>query len=102
PLLHTDDAAIMADAVDTGGVLLPAADVGIGRIGQRLHYVAPNTIGDQLAALIRDPARRARLRSAGLANASRYPRIVLEDGALAMVAPFSSREIRVATQRGVL
>lgn len=102
PILHTDDTAIMADTVGTGGVLLPAADVGIGRIGQRLHHVAPSTIGEHLAALVADPARRAELRVAGLANAASYPWRVLEDGALAMVAPFTSLENITVEPTGVV
>ncbi|MCX4763830.1 hypothetical protein OG562_23245 [Streptomyces sp. NBC_01275] len=90
PLLHTDDEAVMSDAVGRGGVLLPASDVGIGRIGQRLHYVSPRTIGESLAALLGDPAAQAEVRAAGLANAAAYPWSALEDAAVAMVAPYAS------------
>ncbi|WP_055494459.1 hypothetical protein [Streptomyces sp. TP-A0356] len=102
PLLHTDDEAIMSDAVGTGGILLPAADVGTGRIGQRLHHVSPHVIGVALAELIDDPMRRAALRTAGLANAASYPWSALENAALSMVAPYASpregnhRELRSA------
>ncbi|MFC8532441.1 hypothetical protein ACFUJY_00555 [Streptomyces sp. NPDC057249] len=90
PLLHTDDEAIMGDAVGKGGVLLPAADVGIGRLGQRLHHVAPQVIGEALADVLADPARVSALREAGTANAAAYPWSTLEDAALAMVSPFAS------------
>lgn len=88
PLLHTDDEAIMADAVGPGGIMLPAADVGIGPVGQRLHHVAPQTLGEALFELFGDPVRAAALRAAGLANAAAYPWSVLEDAAQAMVARY--------------
>ncbi|MFE9098029.1 hypothetical protein [Streptomyces sp. NPDC007264] len=90
PLLHTDDEAVMSDAVGPGGILLPAADVGTGRIGQRLHHVSAHVIGVALAEVLDDPVRGAALRTAGLANAASYPWSVLENAALAMVGPYAS------------
>ena len=94
PLVHTDDEGVMAAAVGRGGVMVPARDVGIGRIGQWLHHVAPEAVADALVSVLTDPALRGRLVAAGFENAARYGWDVLENAALAMVAPYQGlREV---------
>lgn len=90
PLVHTDDEGVMAEAVGRGGVLVPARDVGIGRIGQRMHYVAPEAVADALVGVLTDRALRERLVAAGFENAAAYGWDVLESAALAMVAPYQA------------
>lgn len=86
--MHTDDNGIMAAALGSGAIKLPARENGVGRQGQSLHYVAAQDIADELVGLLRAPSRRAELREAGLLNAARYPWDLLEQAARAMVAPF--------------
>lgn len=90
PLVHTDDEGVMAEAVGRGGVLVPARDVGIGRIGQRMHHVASEAVADALVGVLTDSALRDRLVAAGFENAARYGWDVLENAALAMVAPYQA------------
>lgn len=73
PLIHTDDQAVMTEAVGAAGVLLPAADVGVGRAGERVQHVAISDVADAVVELLTDGAKAATLRRAGIANAARYP-----------------------------
>jgi glycosyltransferase involved in cell wall biosynthesis len=72
PLIHTDDHGVMAEAVGVGGILLQAADIGIGRAGEQIHHVATSDIAAAAAEVLTNPARAAELRQAGLANAAHY------------------------------
>lgn len=73
PLIHTDDQAIMAEAVGAAGRLLPAADIGVGRAGEQIQHVAVADVADAVVELLTDGAKAATLRRAGIANAARYP-----------------------------
>jgi glycosyltransferase involved in cell wall biosynthesis len=90
PLVHTDDEGVMAEAVGDAGVLVTARDVGIGRIGQRLHHVAPDDVADAVVDVLTDDSLRNKLIAAGLDNAARYSWDVLEKAAGAMVAAYQS------------
>jgi hypothetical protein len=78
----------MAEAVGAGGVLLPASDVGIGRLGQAIHHVAPVDIAEALVRLLTDEGLREQLQTAGFANAARYGWNVLESAACSMVSSY--------------
>ncbi len=71
PLVHTSDNGIMTEACGGAAVLVDAADVGMGRVGQAIQHVAPSALADALVQLI-DHRERDRLRHAGFANASGY------------------------------
>jgi glycosyltransferase involved in cell wall biosynthesis len=73
PLIHTDDRAVMAEAVGAGGLLLSARDVGIGRAGEEIQHIATADIAAATVAVLTDDAEAAILRENGLANAARYP-----------------------------
>jgi glycosyltransferase involved in cell wall biosynthesis len=88
PVVNTDDEGVMAEALGEAGLKLPASDVGIGRIGQRLHHVAPARIAHALSVLLSKPDLQDSLRTAGLANAAAHPWSVLEEAACAMVRPY--------------
>jgi glycosyltransferase involved in cell wall biosynthesis len=86
PLLHTDDQAVMAEAVGAGGVLMPAGDIGTGRTGERHHHVPVATIVDAVVTTVRDGELRAKLTTAGRDNAARYGWATLRSGISAAVA----------------
>ncbi|MBC8092559.1 MAG: glycosyltransferase family 4 protein [Pseudonocardia sp.] len=85
PLVHTDDQGVMAEAVGTAGILLPARDVGFSATGGQMHHVAPEAIAEAVVLLARSAALREELRTAGLANAARYTWTALEVGIRAAV-----------------
>jgi glycosyltransferase involved in cell wall biosynthesis len=89
PLIHTDDDGIMAEAFGDGAVKLPAAEISTGPAGGRLCHPSPEHIAEALERVITGTQLRARLRTAGLANAACYPWEVLEDAACAMAAPYT-------------
>ena len=78
-IVHTDDGGIMAEAVGSGGLLLPAQDVGTGRCGERIHHVAPSDIAEAVTSILLDDQQRTTLRKAGLANAALYTWAPLRD-----------------------
>lgn len=88
PLIHTDDHGVMAEAFGDAAVKLPAAETRINPAGGLLYYPSPEHIAAALERVITEPQLRTRLRTAGLANAERYPWQVLEDAAYAMTAPY--------------
>ncbi len=90
-LLHTDDDGIMAAAAGDAAVLLPAADVGTGPLGEARHHVDPRRVGQQIAWLAADEGARSALARRGLSNAARFPWSTLERAALEMVAPYAER-----------
>jgi glycosyltransferase involved in cell wall biosynthesis len=73
PLIHTNDGAVMAEAVGAGGLLLSARDVGIGRAGEQIQHIASTDIAAAAVRLLTDDAQAASLRQAGFANVTRYP-----------------------------
>jgi glycosyltransferase involved in cell wall biosynthesis len=85
PVVHTDDQGVMAEAVGAGGILLAVRDVGVGRAGERIHYVRPDEIARAVVSVAKDGDLRARLGQAGLANAARYPWTRLETAICAAV-----------------
>jgi len=78
PLVHTDDGAVMAEAVGNGGVLLRSENVGRGRAGELVHYVSSNDIAQAVLSVLNDTGRHRHLQAAGRANARRYPWDVLQ------------------------
>jgi glycosyltransferase involved in cell wall biosynthesis len=90
PHVHTDDEGVMRDAAGAGAVLLPAADVGTGPLGEARHHVSPARVADELVRLATDASARAGLIARGNANAARFPWSTLEKASLAMVAPFTA------------
>lgn len=88
PLVHTDDGGIMAEAAGGGAELVPASDVGVGRTGQAIHHVAPDSVAVALGRLLTDEQRCDSLRMRGFANASSYRWDRLRSQSAAAVAPF--------------
>jgi glycosyltransferase involved in cell wall biosynthesis len=82
PLAATDDRGIMAEALGEGGVLLPAVDVGRGRVGQRIYLVDVREIAGVIRTLKGDPAYAAELRARGLAKARNHRWSLLATAAL--------------------
>jgi glycosyltransferase involved in cell wall biosynthesis len=91
-LVHTDDEGIMRHAAGQGAVLLSAADVGTGSLGEAHHHVSAAEVARQLIRLAKDARARADLVARGIENAVRFPWSTLENAALAMVGPFTKRE----------
>lgn len=91
PLLHTDDEGVMRDALGEGGVGLAAADVGYGRLGQRMHHVDPRNVTAALVDVLGSGDRVDELREAGHRNAARFDWTVLERAACAMVLSITDR-----------
>lgn len=73
PLAHTHDQGVMSEAIGKGGILLEACDINIGKIGQRLFFVAPDTITEAVLQVKNDPTFRKQLIRRGYLNAMKYP-----------------------------
>jgi len=85
PLAATDDGGIMAEAMGAGGILLPPADVGRWKVGQRIFLVDVGALAEAIVGVKDDPDRRSGLRERGMENAARYPWSRLEEAAIEAV-----------------
>lgn len=73
PLAHTDDKGIMAEYLGKASIRLVASDVGIGKMGQQLFYVAPETIANAIQEVKTNEELRKQMIREGLENTKKFP-----------------------------